>query len=434
MKAFLQISLDEVDQNRLAFLWFRNVLKDDFSLIAYKMKRLPFGLPCSPSILMLALYKILILDAERDNEKIRYAKKIIYSLSYMDNLAFSCNDMTELEIIYQSLVDIFSPYGFSLQQFVINDTNFQKKVDESLTEVTPETVKLFGLEWNRMEDTLSTRPLRLNPEANTKRLVLQSIAENFDILNFNAPLLNRARLFMHKLQNEKTLGWDLKLADEQLREWRNISKQVNNSPSLHVERFLGKRTSKFRLISFTDSSQDIYGTVIYLKDLDTQEVKFYMAKNKFVNTQLKGKGIPSLEFQAIILGAECLIGIYKDLTGPNSIIPINIVELQLYTDSMVSLNWIDTHVNKLGKTQQKRSVFVTNRLNHLNKICESFPIKFNFVSGIQNPADHVTRPLSYKKLNKTNYFTGPEFLPTKQLDIKEDLVSVIIPNEQRNGE
>ena len=153
-----------------------------------------------------------------------------------------------------------------------------------------------------------------------------------------------------------------------------------------------------------------------------------MAKNKFVNTQLKGKGIPSLEFQAIILGAECLIGIYKDLTGPNSIIPINIVELQLYTDSMVSLNWIDTHVNKLGKTQQKRSVFITNRLNHLNKICESFPIKFNFVSGIQNPADHVTRPLSYKKLNKTNYFTGPEFLPTKQLDIKEDLVSVIIPN------
>ena len=40
VKAFLTIALKECDQNRLMLLWFKEVSENDFSLVAYKCKRL----------------------------------------------------------------------------------------------------------------------------------------------------------------------------------------------------------------------------------------------------------------------------------------------------------------------------------------------------------------------------------------------------------
>src|SRR5215469_6149033 len=132
---------------------------------------------------------------------------------------------------------------------------------------------------------LATKKIHLHVMANTKRLILQFVAKNFDIFNFNLPLLNRARLFLHGLQTQKELGWDVKLSSEQIREWQNICKQVNSLPNIEVPRI--------------------------------------------INKNLEGKGIQSLEFQSVILGAETLIEIFEALTGPYSVFPINILELHL---------------------------------------------------------------------------------------------------------
>ena len=75
-KAFLSIALPPVDQNRLRLLWYKNVLKGDFSIVAYKNLRLPFGLRCSPALLMISMYKILIVEAASDAEDVKNAKKI----------------------------------------------------------------------------------------------------------------------------------------------------------------------------------------------------------------------------------------------------------------------------------------------------------------------------------------------------------------------
>ena len=61
-KAFNQILLTEEDQSRLLFFWYRNVCKNDFTLVAYRNVRLSFGLRCSPTFLMLSLYYILVID------------------------------------------------------------------------------------------------------------------------------------------------------------------------------------------------------------------------------------------------------------------------------------------------------------------------------------------------------------------------------------
>ena len=82
-KAFLNIELDEIDQSKLLFLWFKNATNNDFSIQAYKNVRLSFGLRCSPTILMVALFKILIVDSEDDSAKLKNLKQLIYSLTWI---------------------------------------------------------------------------------------------------------------------------------------------------------------------------------------------------------------------------------------------------------------------------------------------------------------------------------------------------------------
>ena len=72
---------------KLLFFWFKNVSKGDFTIVAYKNLRLSFGLRCSPTVLIIGLYKILMLDTEGDLDKLKELKKLIYSLIYIDNVA-----------------------------------------------------------------------------------------------------------------------------------------------------------------------------------------------------------------------------------------------------------------------------------------------------------------------------------------------------------
>ena len=281
-----------------------------------------------------------------------------------------------------------------------------------------------------MTDMLHTTPLQLDIEANTKRLILRSIAKNFDVLGFNCPIFNRSRLFMHRLQCRKDLGWDTKLNGMETREWRNIAKQINSSSPVEVKRFVGRRDGKFRLIAFTDASKTIYGSVLYLQDVDSLEVNFICAKNRIVNTQLETKSVPSLEFQALVLGTEMMMDYYEEVSGSKSVIPLSIVEMHLYTDSMISLNWIQSYTHKFDKMQRKRSVFIMNRLNSLVMMCEKFAVTFHHVAGVANPADQVTREVSAKQLAQTCYIDGPSFLcdPNEFSRVTDDMLSVTVPN------
>ena len=62
-KAFSQLLLNTNDQNKLLFYWHRNV---DNSPVVYRNVRLSFGLRCSPFLLMISLYYILVLESESD--------------------------------------------------------------------------------------------------------------------------------------------------------------------------------------------------------------------------------------------------------------------------------------------------------------------------------------------------------------------------------
>ena len=230
---------------------------------------------------------------------------------------------------------------------------------------------------------------------------MKSLASIFDPLGLQCPILNRARLYLHSLQTSN-FDWDTVLPKEKFSEWKNICKQFNNAPTITVPRFVGKRDATYRLVAFCDSSATIYGTVLFIQDLQEGKVSFLMARNRIVNCQLESKSIPSLELMGIVLGVENLVDMCSELAGGKSVLPIKIEKLLLFTDSMVCLNWLCTF-SRLEK-MNKRSIFVQNRLKKIHELCANFPVLFSFIDGISNPADFVTRAVSIKVLEKSNYF------------------------------
>ena len=250
-KAFLNIQLPLADQNRLLFLWYRDVKRNNFNLQVLRFKRLSFGLTCSPSCLMLALYKILILDEQTDNEYLKSFKRHLYHLFYMDNGGFSSNRVEEMKKFKEILPDIFRPYHFELQQYVSNCTEIETpRTSESESVTASDPVRLMGMYWYRDEDLLSNIDIRLDSNASTKRGILRSIAKNFDIFNILLPLRNRAKIFMQQLQLKTSVKWDEILDEESMKKWKLISKQFNKIPVVKVKRFLGKRGDSYRVIAY----------------------------------------------------------------------------------------------------------------------------------------------------------------------------------------
>ena len=427
VKAFLQIDLSSEDSNKLCFLWYKCCAKNNFDIVAYKSKRLMFGLRCSPTILMLAMYRILILDAVNDPVELADLKLSIYSKMYMDNGGVSADTSEELRKHIGKLDGIFNAYCFPLQQFVTNDSDLQSDLDEKCNVETPQVNSLLGLNWDRVHDTLSTRKLRLDASADTKRKILSSIASNFDLFNFNyGPLLNRARIFMHVLQGDKS-GWDSKIDTTKRHEWKNICKQINDAPVISIPRFIGDKSSSYELVTFTDSSKLIIGCVVYLRNIYDGKMHFLLAKNRILNKNSVTRSIPNLELHAIDLGLGIMFDLLHELSGKTCVKPLKIEKLRLFTDSLVCISWLDSYVNKLDK-MRNRSTFAMNRLKHISQLCEEMPVSFGFCAGTSNPADCITRPLSYKCLMKSNYFTGPVDLLQSVESDSDDVPVVVIPN------
>ena len=428
-KAFLQIQSRPEDSNKLLFYWFENVKERNFKVVAYRNLRLSFGLRCSPTILMLALYKILMLDASTDSPDLRLIKQSLYSLLYMDNGAFT-GDSEDLQKLYKLLPGIFNPYGFTTQQIMTNDVDLQTKIDSETGAKTDNTVKLLGLDWNRASDSLSPRKISLNENADTKRKVLQTIASQYDTFNFQGPCLNRARLFLHSLQSSKNLSWDESFNSNLKHEWHKICKQANKTPPPEIPRMVGLRNDSYELVAFTDASKQIYAAVVYIRNLTNFSCSFLMAKNRLCNRQLELKTIPSLELQGITLEVEMLLDLKQSLSGPTCVVPINIAKLRLFTDSTISLFWLVAKTQTMAK-MQKHSIFVQNRLDYVQQQCNKCPITFAHVNSGENPADCLSRCLSHSQLSKTCYYTAPKFLSKNDLAVFDPCVTV--PNPDLNG-
>ena len=120
-------------------------------------------------------------------------------------------------------------------------------------------------------------------------------------------------------------------------------------------------------------------------------MKFLLAKNRVVARNRQTKSIPVLELFSMEFAVEKAVGLYVELS--NMFEPVNISRLHIYSDSMISLNWLVYKVCKLDKIERKGS-YINNKLNSIVKLCKKIPESFYHVCGLDNLADKVTRCVS----------------------------------------
>ena len=238
----------------------------------------------------------------------------------------------------------------------------------------------------------------------------------------------RARLFLHSLQSDVGIDWDQILSPITLKEWRNIAQQANKSPTISIPRFVGSKIDSYSIHGFSDSSAEAYGCVFYLLNHKSSQVSFLLFKYRMINRSLKGKSTPSLELNVIELACETALDLHSELTGFLNLEPINVTHTTLYTDSMVTLQWLYNYNLKLDK-MRNCSVFVLNRLDRIAKLTESTPMQFRYIGGNQNPADCLTKPYSYNLLIKTSYISGPTFLKSPNVTCSGESLHFQIPSE-----
>ena len=154
---------------------------------------------------------------------------------------------------------------------------------------------------------------------------------------------------MTTFRGKKDLSWDDILSNQLSKEWSNTVKQANSAQTISIKRSIGSRSDRYRLLAFAVASKQMYGVVIYMQNLKSNEVTFIQTKNRIVSENNRNISISALELQAVVLATDSLINLYNDLTGKSCVCPIDISSLHLCRDSLVTLSWINGYTNKYGK-------------------------------------------------------------------------------------
>ncbi|TMS33290.1 hypothetical protein L596_001049 [Steinernema carpocapsae] len=175
------------------------------------------------------------------------------------------------------------------------------------------------------------------------------------------------------------------------------------------------------LVVFTDASQDVMATCIYLIRVDTyhplqngdptyhpstKKKTAHLVASKTKQRPLqKVMTIPKMELDAISLGTKLLNSVMTDLRNN-----IKVQRCAIMTDSQIALEWI-----RAPRAPAKQGAFVLNRwkeLRALQATLESYHHELwtGYVRTDENPADCATRGLSKDELGDHNWWIGPDYL------------------------
>ena len=127
--------------------------------------------------------------------------------------------------------------------------------------------------------------------------------------------------------------------------------------------------------------------------------------------------MPVLELVALEFGVKLLLDTYNEFQS--SIRSIKLLSLKLFSDSTISLSWVEAAMSRFDK-MRSRGVFIMNKLDSIKKYCQAHPVEFCHIPGSDNPADFTTREVSGRVLSKSCFHNGPS--------VGENGISILVPS------
>ncbi|XP_065911201.1 uncharacterized protein [Dysidea avara] len=389
-KAFLHIALREKDRNFTRFLWLSDPSNPNSEFTVYRFRTVLFGSVSSPFMLFATLNRHLLQHDTRISHNIRCNL-------YVDNVVTGCNTEKEAVQFYRQARSMLSEAKFNLRAWASNSKQMVELSQQDGTFDSSNPINVLGIRWDTSTDklSLSLKGLRHPITLTTKREVLKDTSKLFDPLGITSPVTVRAKLFMQKLWQLR-VEWDEPLDANIRDEWNIIISDIQRLSELTIDRCYLKKVfhrPDITLHVFADASTKAYGAVAFLVSDDI--VTFVMAKNRVA--PLKSLTLPKLELMAAVIASRVATFIQDALQLQDT-------PTHFWGDSQIVLHWLAS-MKQLPQFVQHRVV----------EIRTAFPnATWNFCPTAHNPADLLTRGISFELLNSQGnlWWKGPPWLTT----------------------
>ena len=365
--AFHQILLRAEDRPYVQFLWDDKVLR---------FQRVPFGLSCSPFMLLHTISTHLRQYPGID-PRLRH---LIERGIYMDDLCLTFPSAEEAQKGMEAVRGLFAAAGMELHKM-------------RMTGIPSETSSILGMGWNSITDQLTVVVPKQNTLPNTKRDLLSLISKPFDPLGMLTPWLIWGKIiFQETWKQADSSTWTTELTPTLQAEIQQWWEDALNIEEVALPRYAGALTEQSTIFCvFCDASQRAYCTAIYA--VTNGESRLLVAKGRLAPLK-PSLTIPRLELMAAFIGVKLMNTVCEtlDLHHP---------AVTYWSDSMDVICWI--------KSNKPLRLFVKNRVSSILQF--SRPGQWHHVSGLANPADLGTRGLSLSDLvSNCLWWKGPEFL------------------------
>ena len=421
-KMFRQIRIHEEDADWQRILWRDS---PDETVKEYRLNTVTYGTACAPYLST----RILRQLAEDEKEKFPSASRATLRHFYVDDLLSGASTKEEAMQLVTELQEMMKKGGFSLRKWISTIPDVLKNIPEELRAVDTQhtfdkdqSVKILGIAWLPGTDTFTFNITVSQHEVLTKRRVLSDVARIFDPLGWLAPTVIIAKIFLQELWSYN-LGWDEELPEQLTTKWRTFQEQLPLLSNIKVPRsILVPNPSDIQVHGFCDSSEKAYCAALYILSVDSeQKVTTALLTSKTRVAPVKSQSLPRLELCSALLLATLL-----QATLPTLNIPIS--GTFAWSDSKITLAWIQSE-------PRRWQPFVANRVAQIQELVPN--VHWNFVSGLQNPADCGTRGIPPEKLMNCDFwFKGPDWLknscfPSTKIEEDPSLSEVMSSEEKK---
>ncbi len=429
-RAFLQIQVDEKDQDVLRFLWFDDAFKPQPGLQILKFTRVVFGVSSSPFLLNATIRHHL---TKYTSTHPKLVKRILESI-YVDDIVSGAETEEEAFAMYQESKAMLREGGFNLRKFNTNspgllelilqeentgDVNttaahhfgetYSKTILGSDQGVATGDQKTLGVKWCVETDhfildvsEIARQARSLTP---TKRHVMSIAGRIYDPLGFLSPVVIRLKCLFQELC-ELQLEWDEPLTGNPLSKWESMVTDLQVDQQIQVPRYVlhevHGQVDSCSLVGFCDASKRAYAAVIYLRVKTPEGFQIRLLASKTRVNPLQPPTIPRLELLSALILTRLLVSVKKALEGR-----LPPLETICYTDSKVALYWI------LGADKEWKQ-FVQNRTTEIRTLLPE--AVWSHCAGKNNPADLPSRGMSFTQLAaSTLWKNGPDWLRSGEL-------------------
>ena len=400
-KAFLMIKLKSLkDKNRFCFF-----MKNGDKLICFRYTTIIFGFNASPFILN---YVIKHFADTFPNDA---CTEMLKSCFFVDNLVKTSNSIDHLTDLYKTSASRLALGNFDLRSCNTNHETLKDLMsqDGRLVDHQCEFDKVLGYKYSPSRDVMKLSNCNLDEKANTKRAILSQTSSIFDPLSFVSPVSIRGKTLISSLWGKKPSKnhWDELVSEEAQKTWTTLSKDLSRLSSLEFQRYSLSQDDPANLFIFCDASKRAYGYVAYA--VQNGQSRFLFSKPKVA--PLSQKSLPTLELLGVFVAFKGLYSILRNLSH------IEFNNVYIAVDAQVVLSWL------LSDTVKTKNLFAKNRIKDIHKMMKDLqdkykmPIHFKYVPTDENPADLLTRGLSFDMfVQKLDFWLhGPDWIRSSEV-------------------